>query len=56
MYRFHISYKDNNIKDYYILRGINIILDTNDFKQAIDQFNAGHDNCEIVGIVVILNN
>ena len=55
MYRFHVSYKDNNIKDYF-LRGTNIILDTNDFKQAIDQFNAKHDNCEIVGIVVVLNN
>ena len=55
MYRFHVSYKDTNIKDYF-LRSTNIILDTNDFKQAIDQFNAGHYNCEIVGIVVVLNN
>ena len=55
MYRFHISYKNHNINDSF-LRGVNIILDTNDFKVAVDQFYAGHDNCEIAGIVVVLNN
>ena len=55
MYRFHISYNNHNINDHF-LRGVNIILDTNDFKAAIDQFYTGHDNCEIVGMVVVLNN
>lgn len=54
MYRFHISYKNHNINDYF-LRGVNIILDTNDFKVVVDQFYAGHDNCEIVGIAVVIN-
>jgi hypothetical protein len=56
MYRFHISYKNHNISNDYFLRGVNIILNTNDFKVAVDQFYAGHDNCEIVGMVVVINN
>lgn len=50
MYRFNISYKENNNNPF--LKGANIIQVEDDYKIAIDNFNKKYPNCKISAIQI----
>lgn len=51
-YKFNFSYEDLSIKGSTFLKGVTIYTDSQDFIQAIGEFNKQYPNSNIKGIVI----